>query len=188
MDENIDTIMRSRPSKPPLPTQPTINPTTNNNTPTATTLQPNQYICKSCNNVFIINDHGWKDGSLKLYLVHFICKQCAPKTRCTAGPYTTFQCIEKCPATKRVFKNKRSLKSWKNHYHRYHTYNTQYLHITQQQICDNINCGELATIPNTTCLFHQQQPNVPNTVNTNNIPNNHTPFTMINEHTIIDAD
>ena len=154
-------------------------------------LQPNQYQCQSCNNIFSINDEGWKDGALKPYLIQFICQHCAQHTDRNNAKYqhTTFQCIENCPASRKIFKNKRSLKSWNAHYRKYHALNPQY--VTQQQTCNDDNCGELTSNKQRLCLFHRHQCDQPTasqfTANNTNTTT-YTPFTMIDEHTMIDAD
>ena len=80
----------------PLINQPTLN------IPQHDTMQlkPNQYRCDGCNNVFVINDHGWKDGSIKQYLHIFICQQYGANGN---NQNTTYNCIERCSASKTTF-------------------------------------------------------------------------------------
>ena len=152
-------------------------------------LLPNQYECDQCQNVFTFNQHGWSDGSIKQFLVRFICQQCtanaanaAKSNHNTKIPYTTFKCTAQCPARKQIFDNKHSQRSWNNHYGRYHPNDAQYLHITQQKMCENENCHILIKQNETFCLAHVPQ------INECSNSNQHSPYTMIDETTIIDAD
>ena len=100
--------------------------------------------------------------------------------------YITYKCIEQCPTKKILFNNKNGFKSLLYHYGKYHSMNTTYQHISQQKLCDDINCRVLISNKDTYCRAHEQQQQ-PLTYPISEY-NNNTPYTMIDKDTIIDAD
>ena len=74
-----------------------------------------------------------------------------------------------------------------------HLFGKHYLHITKQRICSNNNCGQLVPMQQDLCIIHQGHNTAPTitgskAATTGTSTATYTPFTLINEHTIIDAE
>ena len=189
----------NHPTKPPLPPTPPPPPIPLSppppTSPTITIQMPaaNQYTCCQCNNIFNINKHGWHDGSMKPFLVQFVCQQCTSNIahrqhnnnnhnhNSSHSNYTIYRCTQTCPKAKSPFNNRHAYRSWKSHYQRYHPTDTAFLYITQQQICKATQCDIVIPNTNDLCPIHQQQ-QIQQPQSARIQP------TILNEHTILDAD
>ena len=118
LPQSADATTNPQPSPPILPPPPPPSLTISAHLPAI-----NQYTCYHCNNIFTINKHGWHDGSIRPYLVQFVCQQCtsnlAPKHNkrnhnTSIHIYSIYKCTQSCPKAKSPFNNKHALNS-ENH-------------------------------------------------------------------------
>ena len=144
-------------------------------------------------NAFQMNNHGWKDGLYDHTLKHLFVSSGTCQTTNQHSNQSNVKLNNipimflGCTGLRATFANKRSFRSWSQHYAKYHPTNSKYLQITQQQSCTQSQCANIIPLTRTHCLLHQLQHQ--DNSNNDNTPTISPPPTIpLNGHAILDAD
>ena len=123
----------------------------------------NEYKCDECENKYILNDPRWKDGTIRQFLVRYVCATCTNDIANNADipnkdkQYTTMKCINEvgCAVHGKVWSGKYAERNWKNHYQKYHSTSEAFLKVTSQKLCEHQNCTRAIRIGRQYCLHHR---------------------------------